>query len=287
MQLQVKAQHGTVPDAVRSYAEKRLSKLSRRLYEGTLVEVTFSREHNPSIRDDHVAEGVVFTKGPNLVARESATTYEAAVDQLVDKLERQIERYRDKRVREPRRAAQRDGCEAASPRRGRGGVAACHSIRVASGSRPASLGCQRQREWDAVATADGDGTPGDEVEFVALDDGSFVLESDGGADPAPFAAALGDSIATPYRALAVKRPEVWAVGAVAIEVDRLEPDPRGAELELTWNGSELELTIDDLPADPSRAAALERLAVERVDGAYAAHAHRLRGDLWELSVLPL
>jgi putative sigma-54 modulation protein len=64
-------------------------------------------EHNPSIRDDHIAEAVVFTKGQNLVAREAATTYEAAVDQLVDKLERQIERYRDKRVHEPRRAAQR------------------------------------------------------------------------------------------------------------------------------------------------------------------------------------
>ena len=56
--------------------------------------------------DDHVAEAVVYTKGPNIVARESATTYEAAVDQLVDKLERQIERYRDKRVLEPRRAVQ-------------------------------------------------------------------------------------------------------------------------------------------------------------------------------------
>jgi putative sigma-54 modulation protein len=107
MQLQVKTHHGSVSDSVRAYAEKRLSKLSRRLYAGTVVEVTFSREHNPSIRDDHVAEGVIFTKGPNLVARESATSYEAAVDKLVDKLERQIERYRDKRVREPRRAAQR------------------------------------------------------------------------------------------------------------------------------------------------------------------------------------
>jgi len=107
MQLQIKAQHETVPEAVHAYTEKRLSKLSRRLYEGTVVEVTFSREHNPSIRDDHVAEGVVFMKGPNLVAREAATTYEAAVDRLVDKLERQIERSRDKRIREPRRAAQR------------------------------------------------------------------------------------------------------------------------------------------------------------------------------------
>ena len=107
MQLQLKAQNGSVPDAVQAYAEKRLAKLSRRLYEDTLVEVTFFQERNPSIADDHVAEGVVYAKGPNLVAREAATTYEAAVDRLVDKLERQIERYRDKRVHEPRRAAQR------------------------------------------------------------------------------------------------------------------------------------------------------------------------------------
>ena len=113
MQLQVKAQNESVPDSVHTYAEKRLSKLSRRLYEGTVVEVTLSREHNPAIPDDHVVEGVIYTKGPNLVAREAATTYEAAVDKLVDKLERQIERYRDKRVLEPRRVARKSkGSEA-------------------------------------------------------------------------------------------------------------------------------------------------------------------------------
>ena len=148
-------------------------------------------------------------------------------------------------------------------------------------------GLQRQREWDAVATAEGAGTAGDEVEFVALADGTFVLESDGAGDPTPFAAALGESIEAPYRALAVRRPDVWAVGAVGIEVEQLHPDPRGNELGLTWNGSELELTIDELPADPSQADALERIAAARVDGAYAAHAHRLRGDLWELSILAL
>jgi putative sigma-54 modulation protein len=107
MQLQLKGQRDAVPDAVHAYAEKRFGKLARRLYEGTAVEVTFWMERNPSIRDDHVAEAVVFTKGSNLVAREAATTYEAAVDQLVDKLERQIERHRDKRVLEPRRAARK------------------------------------------------------------------------------------------------------------------------------------------------------------------------------------
>ena len=114
-------------------------------------------------------------------------------------------------------------------------------------------GLQRQREWDAVATSEGDGAPGDEVAFVALADLTFVARVRRRLDPAPFARALGESIEPPYRALAVRRSDVWAVGAVAIEVARLDPDPRGGELELSWNGSELALTIDGLPADPSRA----------------------------------
>ena len=107
MRIQIKAHRGHVSDQVRAYAEKRLGKLARRLYAGTLVEVTMSRQNNPSIRSDHTAEAVVHTKGPNIVAHESAETYEAAIDRLVDKLERQIERYRDKRTHEPRRTRQR------------------------------------------------------------------------------------------------------------------------------------------------------------------------------------
>jgi hypothetical protein len=148
-------------------------------------------------------------------------------------------------------------------------------------------GLQRQREWDAVATAAVDDIPGDEVAFVALTDGTFVLESEGAPDPTPFADALRDEIERPYRALAVRRPEVWAVGAVSIEVDRLDPDLRGNELELTWNGSTLELSIDNLPADPGRAEALQRIAKARLNGPYAAHAHRLRDDVWELTVFAL
>jgi len=115
MRLQVKAHNGTLNETVRAYAEKRLAKLEKRLYDETVVEVTLSREHNPSIKDDHSAEAVVYTKGPNIVASESAETYEAAIDRLVDKLERQIERYRDKRTHEPRRAAQRKPVEAPVP----------------------------------------------------------------------------------------------------------------------------------------------------------------------------
>jgi putative sigma-54 modulation protein len=115
MRLQIKALHDTLDDSVRAYVEKRIGKLGKRLYDQTLVEVALWKEKNPSIREDHSAEVIVYTKGPNLVARESALTYEAAIDLLVEKLERQIERYRDKRVHEPRRGAQKRGPAAPPP----------------------------------------------------------------------------------------------------------------------------------------------------------------------------
>src|SRR6478735_4409691 len=116
-------------------------------------------------------------------------------------------------------------------------------------------GLQRQREWDAVATLALDGIAVDEVAFVALADGTFVHEAGGDVDPGPFAAALRDDVERPFRALAVRRPGVWVVGAVAIDIGRLDPDPRGDELELTWNGSEIALTVDAVPAEPRRAEA--------------------------------
>ena len=108
MQLKITARHDNPGDAARQYAEAKLAKLDRRLHDLTLVEVIFSREHNPSIADDHTVEAIVHTKGPHLVATESATTYEAAIDRLLDKLERQVERYRDKRTLELRRRSQHE-----------------------------------------------------------------------------------------------------------------------------------------------------------------------------------
>jgi len=104
MQLKLTARHDNPSDATRRYAEAKLSKLDRRLHDLTLVEVTFSRERNPSIADDHIVDAVVHAKGPDIIARESAPTYEAAIDKLLDKLQRQVERYRDKRTVEKRRS---------------------------------------------------------------------------------------------------------------------------------------------------------------------------------------
>jgi putative sigma-54 modulation protein len=99
MQLQVKGKNVEVSDSIREYAEAKLRKLERQLADPTKVELELTVEKNPSIAESHVAEATIWTKGPTLRARESATDVRASIDLLVDKLERQVTRYREKRQR--------------------------------------------------------------------------------------------------------------------------------------------------------------------------------------------
>jgi ribosome hibernation promoting factor len=105
MRLQVKGRNLEVSEQIRKYAEDKLGKLDRLVPDPTRVELELLVEKNPSISDNHVAEATVWTKGPVLRARESSTDIKASIDQLVDKLERQVKRYREKRREAPRRHA--------------------------------------------------------------------------------------------------------------------------------------------------------------------------------------
>jgi putative sigma-54 modulation protein len=105
MRLQIKGRQVEVGDSLRRHAEVKLGKLERQLADPVQVELELSLEQNPSIAANHVAEATIWTKGPTLRARERATAFEAAIDELVEKLERQVKRYREKRS--PRGTARR------------------------------------------------------------------------------------------------------------------------------------------------------------------------------------
>jgi putative sigma-54 modulation protein len=111
MRLQVKGKNVDVTPSIREYAERKLAKLGKQLAEQTQVEVELSEQRNPSIAASQVAEATVFTKGPTLRAREATPDMKASIDQLVDKLERQVKRYRERRTVEPRRHTEHNGVE--------------------------------------------------------------------------------------------------------------------------------------------------------------------------------
>jgi putative sigma-54 modulation protein len=104
MQFQVKGRNLEVSDAIRSYAEQKLAKLERQLNDPR-VELELAIERNPSIAANHVAEATIWTRGPVLRAREASSDMRASIDQLVEKLERQVTRYRTQGRTRRRKAA--------------------------------------------------------------------------------------------------------------------------------------------------------------------------------------
>src|SRR5262249_30080197 len=112
MRLSVKGKNLEVSDSIRRYAEEKLGKLNPQLHELTQVELELCVEKNPSIAENQVAEATVWTKGPTLRAREASTDMKVSIDQLTDKLMRQVEHYRAKRRR---RHARNDGIPSGGP----------------------------------------------------------------------------------------------------------------------------------------------------------------------------
>jgi putative sigma-54 modulation protein len=103
MRLEVKGKNLEVSESIRSYAERKLGKLERQLHELARVELELTVERNPSIAANQVAEATIWSKGPVLRAREATSDMKASIDQLTDKLLRQVKHERDRKSRRPAR----------------------------------------------------------------------------------------------------------------------------------------------------------------------------------------
>jgi hypothetical protein len=148
-------------------------------------------------------------------------------------------------------------------------------------------GVARPRQWDVVVLVEAPALDGDEVHFVALPDGSLVVEEDVEADAlGPLAEAVETSVRPPYRAEAVRRHENrFALAAEAIEFAEVPVDVAGDRVELTVLDGRRELRIDGERSFGS-IRSLEQLVEER-HNAYVLHAERLDGPFWEVQVAPL
>jgi hypothetical protein len=141
-------------------------------------------------------------------------------------------------------------------------------------------GVPRRRRWDVVTTAEAPGLRGDGVHFVALEDGTLVVDED---EPdgalAPLADAVEGKLAPPYRAEAVRRTAAdWAVAARRIDLVESR-SLRGDEAELVVTREGHVLRIDGRTT-LGRAPELERVGAGR-GSEYVVRARRIDGDVWE------
>ena len=146
-------------------------------------------------------------------------------------------------------------------------------------------GIPREREWDAVASAEAPGLPGDDVEFVVLPDGSLVVDEDvPDGTLAPLADAL--SLPAPYHAFGLRQDaDVWSVAAKRVQVVEVPEHVEGDEIQLVVTDETRTLVVDDMPSSAS-IPSLEAFAAEQF-GSFVLRASRLDDLLWEVTVIPL
>jgi hypothetical protein len=160
------------------------------------------------------------------------------------------------------------------------------------GSRVASdllavHGIPRDREWDAVASAEAPDLPGDSLEFVALADGTLVVDDDlpDGA-LTPLADALDGQISAPYHGYALRQEgDVWGVAARRTQIVELEDDVSGDEIDMVVTDESRKVAVDGVESDAT-VPGLEAFAAQQF-GSFVLHASRLDDMLWEVTVLPL
>ncbi len=98
MQLILKGKNVEITDWLRQYVEKKVNKLDRYLPDIHEARVELSVEKTRSSQDRQIAQLTVRSDGVILRAEERTDDMFAAVDAVVDKMHRQIARYKGKRI---------------------------------------------------------------------------------------------------------------------------------------------------------------------------------------------
>jgi hypothetical protein len=133
-------------------------------------------------------------------------------------------------------------------------------------------------EWDVAASARAPGLPGDEVTFVALDDGTLVVDDDiPDGSAAPLADAIERYLPPPYRAAGLrKEDDVWAVAAVRVTLLELT-SVEGEAFELSRVGDGITFAVDGVAS----LAPLEvRRVLDGVEGDVAVTAEHVVDAAW-------
>jgi putative sigma-54 modulation protein len=92
----VKGKNIEVPDSVRRYAERKLARIERVLDERSDATVELSVEQHRSVDDSRIVEVTLVIDGQTLRSRAAAATHEAAIDTVIDKVERRAVDHREK-----------------------------------------------------------------------------------------------------------------------------------------------------------------------------------------------
>ncbi len=100
MRTIVKGKNIDVPEPVRKYAERKMHRLERYLDDRSEAVIELSTEQHRSVADSQIVELTLVIDGQTLRSHAAGPTYQAGLDTVIDKIERQavdfIKKPRDK-----------------------------------------------------------------------------------------------------------------------------------------------------------------------------------------------
>ena len=95
-QIIIKTHHVDITASIKDYVEKKLNKLENFFDKIQEIQVDLDVETFPNEEDRQIVSATVYVPGSALIARESSKDLYASVDLMVDKLQRQLKKYKDK-----------------------------------------------------------------------------------------------------------------------------------------------------------------------------------------------
>jgi ribosome hibernation promoting factor len=98
MDIVVRGKNVDVSPRLRKLAREKLNKISRFTHDATRVEVDFSELRNRRVADNHVCDVIVHLKRNFVKAHAATSDPGVALDLVMDKVEHQVSRIKEKRV---------------------------------------------------------------------------------------------------------------------------------------------------------------------------------------------
>lgn len=112
MQLTVHGRHLEVTDWIRQYIEKKVDRIERYLPQMQEIRAELTQSETRAAADRYTAQITVWANGQILRAEESTSDIFASIDATIDKMAKQVQRFKGRRFHSRRRASAAASMEA-------------------------------------------------------------------------------------------------------------------------------------------------------------------------------
>lgn len=96
MHIHVNGRNIEITDAIKAYVKEKIGKVSHHYDQVQAIDVVLSVIKNPAASGKHVAEVTCKLNSGSIHCEESAESMYASIDLLADKLDRQVQKHKDK-----------------------------------------------------------------------------------------------------------------------------------------------------------------------------------------------